>query len=40
MSLLINDVIVMAAVSDAEAEARFGGFPSVLPYLRKTRQPE
>jgi alkyl hydroperoxide reductase subunit AhpC len=34
-----EDVIVTAAVSDAEAEARFGGFERVLPYLRKTRQP-
>lgn len=34
-----EDVIVTAAVSDAEADARFGGFERVLPYLRKTRQP-
>ncbi|MBA3325276.1 MAG: peroxiredoxin [Rhodobacteraceae bacterium] len=34
-----EDVIVTAAVSDAEAEARFGGFTRVLPYLRTTKQP-
>ena len=34
-----EDVIVTAAVSDAEAEARFGGFTRVLPYLRTTAQP-
>lgn len=35
-----EDVIVTAAVSDAEAETRFGGFTRVLPYLRTTPQPE
>lgn len=34
-----EDVIVTPAVSDEDAEARFGGFERVLPYLRKTRQP-
>ena len=34
-----EDVIVTAAVSDDEAEARFGGFTRVLPYLRTTAQP-
>lgn len=34
-----DDVIVTAAVSDEDAEARFGGFDKVLPYLRKTKQP-
>ncbi|MGH7005508.1 MAG: redoxin domain-containing protein, partial [Alphaproteobacteria bacterium] len=35
-----EDVIVTAAVSDEEANARFGGFERVLPYLRKTKQPQ
>jgi alkyl hydroperoxide reductase subunit AhpC len=35
-----EDVIVSAAVSDADATRRFGGFDRVLPYLRTTRQPE
>lgn len=35
-----EDVIVTAAISDAEAETRFGGFTRVLPYLRTTPQPE
>ncbi len=35
-----EDVIVTAAVSDADAEARFGGFTRVLPYLRTTPQPK
>ena len=34
-----EDVIVTAGVSDADAEARFGGFTRVLPYLRTTAQP-
>ena len=34
-----EDVIVTAAVSDEDAEKRFGGFERVLPYLRKTKQP-
>ena len=34
-----EDVIVTPAVSDDEAERRFGGFERVLPYLRRTRQP-
>lgn len=34
-----EDVIVTAAVSDEDAEARFGGFEKVLPYLRRTKQP-
>ena len=32
-------VIITPAVSDEEAERRFGGFERVLPYLRKTPQP-
>jgi alkyl hydroperoxide reductase subunit AhpC len=35
-----EDVIVTAAVSDEDAEKRFGGFTRVLPYLRTTRQPQ
>ncbi len=35
-----EDVIVTAAVSDADAETRFGGFKRVLPYLRTTPQPK
>jgi len=34
-----EDVIVTPAVSDEEAERRFGGFERVLPYLRRTKQP-
>jgi alkyl hydroperoxide reductase subunit AhpC len=34
-----EDVIVTAAVSDEDAEKRFGGFKRVLPYLRTTPQP-
>ncbi|WP_099865863.1 peroxiredoxin [Pararhizobium haloflavum] len=34
-----EDVIITAAVSDEDAEKRFGGFERVLPYLRKTKQP-
>ena len=34
-----EDVIITPAVSDADAEIRFGGFERVLPYLRKTRMP-
>ena len=35
-----EDVIVTAAVPDEDAEKRFGGFERVLPYLRKTKQPD
>ncbi len=35
-----EDVIVTAAVSDEDAEKRFGGFKRVLPYLRTTGQPQ
>lgn len=35
-----DDVIVTAAVSDEDAEKRFGGFTRVLPYLRTTAQPK
>jgi alkyl hydroperoxide reductase subunit AhpC len=35
-----EDVIVTAAVSDEDAEKRFGGFTRVLPYLRTTPQPQ
>lgn len=34
-----DDVIITAAVSNEDAIARFGSFETVLPYLRKTRQP-
>jgi alkyl hydroperoxide reductase subunit AhpC len=34
-----DDVIITPAVSDEEAERRFGGFERVLPYLRKTAMP-
>lgn len=34
-----DDVIITAAVSDDEANEKFGGFERVLPYLRKTKQP-
>jgi alkyl hydroperoxide reductase subunit AhpC len=34
-----EDVIITPAVSDEDAEARFGSFERVLPYLRKTKQP-
>jgi len=35
-----EDVIVTSAVSDEDAQARFGGFDRVLPYLRKTKMPK
>jgi alkyl hydroperoxide reductase subunit AhpC len=35
-----EDVVITAAVSDDEANEKFGGFTRVLPYLRKTKQPE
>ena len=35
-----EDVIITAAVSNEDAVARFGSFETVLPYLRKTKQPE
>ena len=34
-----DDVIITPAVSNEEAKERFGGFETVLPYLRKTKQP-
>ncbi|TCM54266.1 alkyl hydroperoxide reductase subunit AhpC [Rhizobium sp. PP-F2F-G48] len=34
-----EDVIITAAVSNEDAIARFGSFDTVLPYLRKTKQP-
>lgn len=34
-----DDVIITAAVSNEDAEKRFGAYETVLPYLRKTRQP-
>ncbi|RIK86158.1 MAG: peroxidase [Hyphomicrobiales bacterium] len=34
-----EDVIITGAVSDEDAIRRFGGFETILPYLRKTRQP-
>ncbi|MDT8343630.1 MAG: peroxiredoxin [Thermohalobaculum sp.] len=35
-----EDVIITPAVSDAEATEKFGSFERVLPYLRKTKQPQ
>ncbi len=35
-----DDVIITPAVSDDEANQKFGGFERVLPYLRKTKQPK
>lgn len=34
-----DDVIITAAVSNEDAIQRFGGFETILPYLRKTKQP-
>jgi alkyl hydroperoxide reductase subunit AhpC len=34
-----EDVIITPAVSDEDAQIRFGGFERVLPYLRKTKMP-
>ena len=35
-----EDVVLTAAVSDDEANEKYGGFTKVLPYLRTTKQPE
>ena len=35
-----EDVIITPAVSDEDATKRFGSFERVLPYLRKTKQPQ
>ncbi|MDH6232063.1 alkyl hydroperoxide reductase subunit AhpC [Mesorhizobium soli] len=35
-----EDVIITAAVSDEDAIKRFGAFDRILPYLRKTKQPQ
>lgn len=35
-----EDVIITAAVSDEEATEKFGTFERVLPYLRRTKQPQ
>ncbi|MBK3745319.1 peroxiredoxin [Paraburkholderia aspalathi] len=35
-----EDVIITPAVSDEDAEIQFGSFERVLPYLRKTKQPQ
>ncbi|NTJ41852.1 peroxiredoxin [Agrobacterium larrymoorei] len=35
-----DDVIITAAVSNEDAIKRFGSFDTVLPYLRKTKQPQ
>jgi alkyl hydroperoxide reductase subunit AhpC len=35
-----EDVIITPAVSDEDAKKRFGSFDTVLPYLRKTEQPQ
>lgn len=34
-----DDVIITAAVSNEDAVKRFGAYDTILPYLRKTRQP-
>ncbi|MEQ9247591.1 MAG: peroxiredoxin [Nitratireductor sp.] len=34
-----EDVIITPAVSNEDAEKRFGSFETILPYLRKTKQP-
>lgn len=34
-----EDVIITAAVSNEDATRRFGAYETVLPYLRKTKQP-
>ncbi len=34
-----DDVIITGAVSDEDAIQRFGAFDTILPYLRKTKQP-
>ncbi|MDQ0322292.1 alkyl hydroperoxide reductase subunit AhpC [Pararhizobium capsulatum DSM 1112] len=34
-----DDVIITAAISNEDAIRRFGSFDTVLPYLRKTKQP-
>jgi len=34
-----DDVIITAAVSNEDAVKRFGAYETILPYLRKTRQP-
>ena len=34
-----EDVIITAAVSNEDAIKRFGAFDTILPYLRKTKQP-
>ncbi|MEP2782679.1 MAG: peroxiredoxin [Pseudoruegeria sp.] len=35
-----DDVIITPAVSNEDATARFGEYETVLPYLRKTKQPK
>jgi alkyl hydroperoxide reductase subunit AhpC len=34
-----DDVIIGGGISNEDAIARFGSFDTVLPYLRKTKQP-
>jgi alkyl hydroperoxide reductase subunit AhpC len=34
-----DDVIITAAVSNEDAARRFGAYDTILPYLRKTKQP-
>jgi hypothetical protein len=34
-----EDVIITAAVSNEDAVKRFGSYDTILPYLRKTKQP-
>lgn len=35
-----EDVIITPAVSNEDATKRFGSYETILPYLRKTKQPE
>ena len=35
-----EDVIITAAVSNEDAVKRFGAYDTILPYLRKTKQPD
>lgn len=35
-----EDVIITAAVSNEDATKRFGSYDTILPYLRKTKQPQ
>jgi alkyl hydroperoxide reductase subunit AhpC len=35
-----EDIVIVPSVSDDDARAKFGSFQTVLPYLRKTKQPK